>query len=47
VKPWFVDQEHNQKAVGVVGRDRVRDVLHQHGLAGTRRRRSFAVSLVG
>jgi hypothetical protein len=26
--------EHDQIAFGMVGRDRVRDVLHQHGLAG-------------
>jgi hypothetical protein len=34
----FVDQEDDQIALGMIGRDRVRDVLHQHGLAGARRR---------
>jgi hypothetical protein len=34
----LVDQQHDQVALGVIGRDRVRDVLQQHGLAGARRR---------
>ena len=34
----LVDQEHDQVALGMIGRDRVRDVLHQHGLAGAWRR---------
>ena len=29
----LVDQQHDQHHVRVIGRDRVRDVLHQHGLA--------------
>ncbi|GCC49017.1 hypothetical protein chiPu_0033059, partial [Chiloscyllium punctatum] len=34
----FVDQKHDQIAVRMIGGDRVRDVLHQHRLAGARRR---------
>ena len=34
----LVDQQHDQVALGVVGRDRVGDVLQQHRLAGARRR---------
>ena len=34
----LVDQEHDQIAFRMIGRDRMRDVLHQHGLAGARRR---------
>ena len=34
----LVDQQHDQIALRMIGRDRVRDVLHQHGLAGARRR---------
>ena len=34
----LVDQQHDQIAFRMIGGDRVRDVLHQHGLAGARRR---------
>ncbi len=34
----LVDQQHDQIALGVIGGDRVRDVLQQNGLAGARRR---------
>ncbi len=34
----LVDQQHDQIALGMIGRDRVGDVLQQHGLAGARRR---------
>ncbi len=34
----LVDQQHDQIALGMIGGDRVRDVLQQHGLAGARRR---------
>ena len=34
----LVDQQHDQIALGMIGGDGVRDVLHQHGLAGARRR---------
>ena len=34
----LVDQQHDQVALGMIGRDGVRDVLQQHGLAGARRR---------
>ena len=34
----LVDQQHDQVALGMVGRDRVGDVLQEHGLAGARRR---------
>jgi hypothetical protein len=34
----FVDEQHDQDDLGVVGRDRVGDGLQQHGLAGARRR---------
>ena len=33
----LIDQQHDQVALGMIGCDRVRDVLHQHGLAGARR----------
>ena len=33
----LVDQQHHHVDVGVVGRNRVRDVLHHHGLAAFRR----------
>lgn len=38
----FVDQQHDQGDVGVVGRDRVRDVLQDHGLARFWRRHQQA-----
>ncbi len=34
----LVDQEHDQIAFGVIGGDRLRDVLQKHGFAGARRR---------
>ena len=34
----LVDQQHDQEAFRMVRRDRVRDILQQHGLAGARRR---------
>ena len=34
----LVDQEHDQVALGVIGGDRLGDVLQEHGLAGARRR---------
>ena len=34
----LVDQQHDQIAFRMIGRDRLRDVLQQHGLAGARRR---------
>ena len=34
----LVDQQHDQVDFGVVGRQRMRDVLQHHGLAGARRR---------
>ena len=34
----LVDQQHDEVDLGVVGRHRIGDVLHQHGLAGARRR---------
>ena len=34
----FVDEEDDQVALGVIFSDRLRDVLQQHGFAGTRRR---------
>jgi hypothetical protein len=33
----LVDQQHDEVAFRVIRRDRLRDVLHQHGLAGARR----------
>ncbi len=34
----LVDEQHDQVALRMVGGDRMRDVLQQHGLAGARRR---------
>ena len=34
----LVDQQHDQIGLGMIGGDRMRDVLQQHGLAGARRR---------
>ncbi len=34
----LIDQKHDQITFGVIVRDRMRDVLQQHGLAGARRR---------
>jgi hypothetical protein len=34
----LIDQQHDQIAFRMIVRDRVRDVLQQHGLAGARRR---------
>jgi hypothetical protein len=44
----LVDQQHDQIAFGMVGGDRLGDVLQQHGLAGARRRhdqRALALAL--
>ena len=34
----LVDEQHDEVGLGMVARDRLRDVLQQHGLAGARRR---------
>jgi hypothetical protein len=34
----FVNQENDQITLRMIGRDRMRDVLHQHGFTGARRR---------
>ena len=34
----LVDQKHDQIAFRMIGRDRVRDILHQHGFTGPGRR---------
>ena len=34
----LVDQQHDEVALGVIGRDRLCDILQQYGLTGTRRR---------
>ena len=34
----LVDEQHDEIALGMIGRDRLRDILQQHRLAGARRR---------